>query len=140
MEKKFLIGSIDELGTVVDYLAQLTSSLKFFTLDGELGTGKTTLVQMICEKMGVKDNVSSPTFSIVNEYRLNDKSIYHFDLYRIKDQEELLNIGVEEYFMSNDFCFVEWPAIGVPFFPDKYVSIQIKRTGENREFIISFPD
>ncbi len=77
---------------------------------GEMGTGKTTLIKELIKQLGVTDIVSSPTFSLVNEYQSkNGESIYHFDFYRIKDEEEAYDIGIEEYFSSNSWCFIEWP-------------------------------
>jgi tRNA threonylcarbamoyladenosine biosynthesis protein TsaE len=77
---------------------------------GQMGVGKTTLIKEICNQLGVLDNISSPTFSLVNEYKTSKKSkIFHFDFYRIKDEEEVLDIGIEEYFDTSYWCLVEWP-------------------------------
>ena len=79
---------------------------------GEMGVGKTTLIKSICNKLNVIDVVTSPTFSIVNEYATNlGKTIYHFDFYRVNNNAELQNIGVHEYLDNNCYCFVEWPMI-----------------------------
>ena len=77
---------------------------------GQMGVGKTTLIKELCKSLGVLDNISSPTFSLVNEYQTakNDK-VYHFDFYRIEDEEEAYDIGIEDYFDSKNWCFVEWP-------------------------------
>ena len=140
MQKKFSVSSVEGLGVVVDYIIDLTSKYNFFTLEGELGSGKTTLIQQVCKRLGVVDNVTSPSFSIVNEYILNSHEIYHFDLYRIKEVDELVNIGAEEYFLSGQLCFVEWPSIGKDLFPDDTVIIEIDRNSDSREFNILFPD
>lgn len=93
---------------------------------GEMGAGKTTLIQNICRVLGVVDTATSPTFSIVNEYRdKNDESIYHFDFYRIKDETEAMDIGVEEYFDSGKLCLVEWPEKIPSLIPNQYLSITI---------------
>jgi tRNA threonylcarbamoyladenosine biosynthesis protein TsaE len=77
---------------------------------GQMGVGKTTLIKEICNQLGVLDNISSPTFSLVNEYKTSKKSkIFHFDFYRIKDEEEVLDIGIEEYFDTSYWCLIEWP-------------------------------
>lgn len=77
---------------------------------GEMGVGKTTLIKEICKELGVLDNISSPTFSLVNEYQTSqNETVFHFDFYRIEDEEEALDMGIEEYFYSNDWCLVEWP-------------------------------
>ncbi|WP_334057971.1 tRNA (adenosine(37)-N6)-threonylcarbamoyltransferase complex ATPase subunit type 1 TsaE [Polaribacter sp. P097] len=77
---------------------------------GEMGVGKTTLIKQICKELGTEDNISSPTFSLVNEYSTCDNNtLYHFDFYRINHEEEALDIGVEDYLYSNNWCFIEWP-------------------------------
>lgn len=82
---------------------------RIYCFDGDMGVGKTTFIKEICQQMGVTDNVSSPTFSIVNEYETDkEEKIYHFDFYRIDNEMEALNIGVSEYFMSGGYCFIEW--------------------------------
>ena len=74
-----------------------------------MGAGKTTFINALCAELGVMDNTSSPTFSLVNEYQGAQETIYHFDFYRLKDEEEALDMGYEEYFYSDAYCFVEWP-------------------------------
>lgn len=94
--------------------------------NGEMGTGKTTLIKAICQKLGVQQSMSSPTYAIVNEYRTHtNKTIYHFDLYRIKAIEELLDIGFEEYIDSESLCFIEWPETAIPLLPKNYHAIQL---------------
>jgi len=83
---------------------------KILLFYGEMGTGKTTLIKELVKQLGVVDIVSSPTFSLVNEYLSpNGDSIYHFDFYRIEDEGEAYDIGIEEYFSGNNWCFIEWP-------------------------------
>lgn len=93
--------------------AQLIDALKNQTIVafyGEMGAGKTTLIKAVCKKLGVTDTISSPTFSIVNEYLTsNNETIYHFDFYRIKTEEEAMDLGYENYFYSGSRCFIEWP-------------------------------
>ena len=86
------------------------SSEKTLLFYGSMGVGKTTLIKEIVKQLGVDDVVSSPTFSLVNEYQSrNGETIYHFDFYRIHNEEEALDIGIEDYFYNNDWCFIEWP-------------------------------
>ena len=92
--------------------AEIISSVKNKTLlfYGEMGVGKTTLIKEICQQLGILDNISSPTFSLVNEYQtLKEEKVFHFDFYRIEEEEEALDIGIEEYFDSDAWCLVEWP-------------------------------
>ena len=90
-----------------------------------MGVGKTSLIQAICKELGITENASSPTFSLVNEYELGDSQIYHFDFYRIKNLSEVYDIGYEEYFYSNNYCFVEWPEKIETLLPNNYVELRI---------------
>ena len=101
--------SIDELDIIVSnkIIPKIKSNIVCF--EGRMGTGKTTLIKSICTNLNVVDNISSPTFSLINEYKTtNGDLIYHFDFYRIENKEEALNLGVEEYFYSPNLCLIEW--------------------------------
>ena len=106
MKKRY---SLNELSLVAkEVLAK--SKYKIVLFYGEMGSGKTTLIKEIVKQLNVSDNVSSPTFSLVNEYYTqNNESVFHFDFYRIEDETEALDMGVEEYFYSDNWCFIEWP-------------------------------
>jgi tRNA threonylcarbamoyladenosine biosynthesis protein TsaE len=106
MNKNYSLENLSEIASTI------TTSVKNKTLlfYGEMGVGKTTLIKEICKDLGVLDNISSPTFSLVNEYQTSEnKKIFHFDFYRIQDEEEALDMGIEEYFDNNDWCLIEWP-------------------------------
>ena len=90
-----------------------------------MGVGKTTIINAICKELGTTENVSSPTFSLVNEYRAGDLTIYHFDFYRINDLSEVFDLGYEEYFYSKNYCFIEWPEKIETLLPPNYVEVQI---------------
>lgn len=112
---------------------------KVWLFEGELGAGKTTLIKKICEIWQVKDNVTSPSFALINEYR-NEKNepIYHFDFYRLENEEEALDIGCEEYFYSGDYCLVEWPSKVQGILPDSYLRIRIGiNTDKSRSIYLS---
>ncbi len=95
---------------ISNYIIEKGLDYKIWIFDGEMGAGKTTLIKSICKNLGVIDEVSSPTFSIVNEYKMVDgKTVYHFDFYRIKSIEEVYDMGVEDYFSSGNICLIEWP-------------------------------
>lgn len=101
--------SLEELPVIAKEIIK-TAKHKVLLFYGEMGVGKTTLIKEIVRQLGSSDNVSSPTFSLVNEYHTaNDKKIYHFDFYRINNENEALDIGVEEYFYSDCWCLAEWP-------------------------------
>ncbi len=95
---------------ISNYIIEKGLDYKIWIFDGEMGAGKTTLIKSICKNLGVFDEVSSPTFSIVNEYKTVDGiTVYHFDFYRIKSIEEAYDMGVEDYFSSGNICLIEWP-------------------------------
>lgn len=95
--------------------------------EGEMGAGKTTLIRELCAALGVADDVSSPTFSLVNEYRdRHDRPVYHFDFYRIDSLDEAERIGATEYFDSGYLCLVEWPARVAPLLPLPYLEVSIQ--------------
>lgn len=101
--------SIGELPLIA---AEIIKNVKHKTLlfFGEMGAGKTTLIKEICKQLGVIDNISSPTFSLVNEYgTAKNEKIFHFDFYRITKEEEALDMGIEDYLYNNDWCLIEWP-------------------------------
>ena len=135
MSKKvrYGINNIDEISQlIVDKL----KTKKTILLRGELGSGKTTLVKSVLKKMGVNDSVTSPTFSIVNEYKFEGNIIYHFDLYRIENIEELDVIGFEDYIYGQNICFIEWPEIVLNKIKLKYIDIEIRYFGEDKREII----
>jgi tRNA threonylcarbamoyladenosine biosynthesis protein TsaE len=96
-----------------------------------MGAGKTTLIKSLCESLGVTEPVTSPTFSIVNEYIGAGQKVYHFDFYRLKTQTEALDMGYEEYFYSDAWCFIEWPEKIPGLLPGHYVKINIKALDDN---------
>ena len=116
--------SIEEIGKTSKIILSLNPSSKIFIFNGEMGSGKTTLIKAIIKELGYKGTVSSPTFSIINEY-LNGDKIYHFDFYRIKNKNELLDIGIDEYISSNNRCFIEWPNLITDMLPDKHIELNI---------------
>lgn len=118
------LGQINELAQKL--LPYILNS-KIVTFKGDLGTGKTTLLKEVCALLEVEDNVSSPTFSLVNEYHSNNHgTIFHFDLYRIESEMELLDLGFEEYLEKDALCFIEWPKIALNFIPENALEIEIE--------------
>ena len=122
--KKMMLADLEKVGSE---LMQAAGSLSVFVFHGDMGSGKTTFIKVIGKLLGVEDSMSSPTFSIVNEYEATEsKTIFHFDFYRIKNETEAYDIGVEEYFDSGHYCFVEWPEKIPTLLPTQYVEIFIK--------------
>ncbi len=124
---------VEELPSIAKDILKFCSNKKKFLFYGQIGAGKTTLIKELSLQLGVVDVVSSPTFSIVNEYIISNKSkIYHFDFYRLKDEHEAFDIGYEEYFMGDDYCFVEWPENISNLIEDDMVKIKINLDGKIR--------
>ena len=108
-----------------------------FAFNGKMGAGKTTFIKAICETMGVKETVNSPTFSIVNEYEAADgRIIYHFDCYRINKIQEALDLGAEEYLYSGNLCFIEWSENIAPILPDSIVNVDIEEVENGKRNVI----
>ena len=132
---KYSLTNIDEISQLIVHKIK---TIKTIMLRGELGSGKTTIVKSVLKKIGVNEVVTSPTFSIVNEYNSAETIIYHFDLYRIEKTEELDVIGFEDYIYSQNLCFIEWPEIVLDKINFKYLDIEVKYLDEkNREILIS---
>jgi tRNA threonylcarbamoyladenosine biosynthesis protein TsaE len=130
--KTISINSITELTTVAEQLLAFANGDKFFVFEGEMAAGKTTFIKAFCDVLGVGDVVSSPTFSIVNEYESAKGLVHHFDFYRIKNLQEAYDIGYEEYFYSDNFCLVEWPQKIEELLPEQYIKVDIKITGDTQ--------
>ena len=123
MEVIFKLENIEEAAT--KFLSTVDRS-NVFAFYGDMGAGKTTFIHALCNAMGVKGKVSSPTFSIINQYTTTqNKTIYHLDLYRLKDETEAINAGVEDCLYSGDTCFVEWPEKAWGIFPANTFKVTI---------------
>jgi tRNA threonylcarbamoyladenosine biosynthesis protein TsaE len=121
-----IIFTLNEIETAAKTFLVNTAPYKVIALHGEMGAGKTTFVHAICNAWGVKDTIGSPTFSIINRYQTNSAEIiYHIDLYRLKDEEEAIQTGVEDCLYSGNYCFVEWPDRAPAIFPDNTLHISI---------------
>ena len=135
---KYINYSIEEIARTARMILSLNPSAKIFIFNGEMGSGKTTIIKAIIKELGYKGTVSSPTFSLINEY-LNGDKIYHFDFYRIKSRDELLDIGIDEYIGSNDWCFIEWPNLIIDMLPDKHIELNIDIvSSDNRKLKINY--
>ncbi|MCH7414411.1 tRNA (adenosine(37)-N6)-threonylcarbamoyltransferase complex ATPase subunit type 1 TsaE [Belliella sp. R4-6] len=137
--KKIHCDHLDQVEQVATEIVHHCEHDKIWVFKGDMGAGKTTLIKSIAKSFGVKDIVSSPTFSIVNEY-INDSNekFYHFDFYRIEDPEEVLEIGIDEYFYGGAYCWIEWAEKIPEFIPDTFmlISIEVDSIG-GREISIS---
>jgi len=130
--KSISISNIAELPNVAKELLAFAEGQKFFIFEGEMAAGKTTFIKSLCEAIGVEDVVSSPTFSIVNEYESASGPVYHFDFYRLKNIQEAYDIGYEEYFYSEYYCLVEWPSKVEELLPEAYIKVEITVTSHEQ--------
>ena len=133
----FKSHSLSDLELIAKSIVSQIQDIKVILFFGEMGVGKTTLIKIICKLLDVKEEVSSPTYSLVNEY-LSDSNLalYHFDFYRINDELEAYDIGCEEYFDSGNVCLVEWPEKIKGLWPSSYLKIEILLKDNFREITL----
>ena len=130
---KIIVNCISELKSVALQLIQYKKQKNIICFYGEMGVGKTTFIKEICKNLLVNDNVSSPTFSIVNQYKTKqNKIVYHFDFYRLETEEEAYDMGYEEYFFQNDLCLIEWPEKIERLIPEDIIKVILTKKGEQR--------
>jgi len=131
--KDFVIHSLLDIEQAAEWILNNSENRRLFAFYGEMGAGKTTIIKAICEKLGSLDMVSSPTFSIINEYQTaKDELLYHFDFYRIEKREEVYEFGFEEYLDEGYYCFMEWPERIEEILKDEFVKviISVKDNGQ----------
>ena len=128
---EYLVKSIEDTQKLAKFLAKFLEEEDVILLDGDLGAGKTTFTQSLAKALGIEEVVNSPTFSIVNEYEFNKGVLYHFDLYRIEEAEELFDIGFEEYFSKEGIIVIEWAEKFINEIPQPWLKIYITKEDEN---------
>jgi tRNA threonylcarbamoyladenosine biosynthesis protein TsaE len=134
MPTEHLCRSLHELDGIAADLLHNYPDDRLFAFYGRMGSGKTTFIQALCKILGVEDPVTSPTFAIINEYFDHEqRSVFHFDFYRVKSLAEAMDIGYEHYFFSGSYCFIEWPEKITELLPEKCVYIKIEETGSEGE-------
>jgi tRNA threonylcarbamoyladenosine biosynthesis protein TsaE len=132
-----IIDSLETIGKTARKFIDQIGDRTVFAFNGKMGAGKTTFIKAICEKMGVKETINSPTFSIVNEYEAADgRIIYHFDCYRINKIQEALDLGAEEYMYSGNLCFIEWSENIAPILPDSLVNVDIEEMEDGSRIVV----
>ena len=125
------INSIDEIGAAAKEFVAAMGDRTVFAFYGKMGAGKTTFIKAVCEELGVEDVINSPTFAIVNEYvDGNGNPVYHFDFYRIKNMQEVMDMGYEDYVYSGNVCFMEWPELIENLLPDDAVKVVIEEEAD----------
>jgi tRNA threonylcarbamoyladenosine biosynthesis protein TsaE len=134
---KILIKDKRHLNAAAKQLLQQSGENKIFAFYGSMGAGKTTIIKAICQTLGAVDIVSSPTFTLVNEYKTSSgESLYHIDFYRIRKQEEVYDFGIEEYLTGESYCFMEWPELIEEILPEETIKVRIS-VDENEQRILS---
>jgi tRNA threonylcarbamoyladenosine biosynthesis protein TsaE len=134
--QRILIKDKKHLPVAAKRILDYTSGQKILAFYGSMGAGKTTIIKAVCKALGAVDIISSPTFTLVNEYKTNKGEVlYHIDFYRIKKMEEVFDFGIEEYFLSGSYCFMEWPELIEEILPPETVRIRIA-VGKNEQRIL----
>lgn len=127
MKKQYILENLSSIDKIAEEILKEFPSSRLFSLNGNMGAGKTTLTKSLCKALEVDDNVCSPTFAIVNEYFSQSAgTIYHFDFYRIKNLQEAIDIGFDDYIFSGNYCFMEWCENISPLLPDEITEIKIE--------------
>jgi tRNA threonylcarbamoyladenosine biosynthesis protein TsaE len=131
-----IIFSLDELDEVIQQVWQQNKHKKIWLFNAAMGSGKTTFINALCKMLEVEEISSSPTFSIINEYKSHlIGTIYHLDLYRLKDEKEAIDVGVEDALYSNNYCFVEWFQIAENLIPESVCIVKIEMLDDGRRIL-----
>ena len=137
MEMEIRINSIDGIAGAAKEFVAAMGDRKVFAFYGKMGAGKTTFIKAVCEELGVEDVINSPTFAIVNEYvDGRGEPVYHFDFYRIKTLQEVMDLGYEDYVYSGNVCFMEWPELIESLLPDDAVRVTIEEVADGGRRIV----
>nr|WP_315224946.1 tRNA (adenosine(37)-N6)-threonylcarbamoyltransferase complex ATPase subunit type 1 TsaE [uncultured Flavobacterium sp.] len=127
-----IVFSLDQIQEVAEQILA-SNPKKIILFNGEMGVGKTTLIKQLCKALGVQDATSSPTFSLVNEYNANNNQIvYHFDFYRLNKETEALDMGVDDYLYSRNWCFIEWSEKIATLIPEEHSVINIELMADGK--------
>ncbi|MFD2743324.1 MULTISPECIES: tRNA (adenosine(37)-N6)-threonylcarbamoyltransferase complex ATPase subunit type 1 TsaE [Sphingobacterium] len=132
---EYRVANLADLSAVAKSMVQSLSDTRVILFYGDMGAGKTTFIKELCTQLGVVENTSSPTFSIVNEYASSNGPVYHFDFYRLRDEQEAFDMGYEEYLYSGAYCLIEWPEKITNLLPADAKSVHIHVTGPESRLI-----
>lgn len=134
MSQQHLASTVKSLDKIAKELLKAYPDKHIFAFYGNMGAGKTTFIKSICKALGVKDEISSPSYSLINEYA-GKKPIYHIDLYRLEDIDEAFNIGIEDYIFGENYCLIEWPNIIESILPKNIIKVKIETQDKNNRII-----
>lgn len=144
MTKTIEYEGVEQLPAISQEILNFTKDRLLFAIYGDMGAGKTTLIKSMCSILGVESGVASPTFSVINEYLIafndiantttSEKQVFHMDFYRIEDQQEVFDMGYENYFFGESYCFIEWPEIIESLLPEQYVELHINKSDKSPTF------
>ncbi|MBO4905773.1 MAG: tRNA (adenosine(37)-N6)-threonylcarbamoyltransferase complex ATPase subunit type 1 TsaE [Bacteroidaceae bacterium] len=126
------ISSLDSIEQAAQEFLSINADARWFAFNGDMGAGKTTFIRALCKVLGVEETVTSPSFAIVNEYQITHPAsataphrVFHFDFYRLRTTDDVLSLGIDEYFTDDAYCFMEWPQIAEAFLPEETVLVSI---------------
>lgn len=136
-----VIDGVHDLQKAAHQLIEYAGDCRKWIFIGEIGAGKTTFIQTVCQILGVEDKVTSPTFSLINEYQLTTSDgdrnfVHHIDLYRLKSIDEAIDIGIEDYLYGENYCFIEWPQLIRPILPERVVEINLEIIDNSKRKIL----
>ncbi len=133
------VFKLSEIDSVAQWIIDHATHCRVICFEGDLGAGKTTLISAVCKQLGVKEHVSSPTFSLINVYSSQSnpsfKEVIHMDLYRLSGEEEAMRVGIDEYIHGGNLCLIEWPQKAPGILPDKYLRVQLSVLGSDERSI-----
>jgi len=133
---ELIVENLDGLPDTAREIAEYAADRKIWLFSGEIGAGKTTLIQRICQYHGVKEKVTSPTYSLINQYESNRGIIYHLDLYRLNRLDEAIDIGIEDLLYGDSLCLIEWPDLIAPLLPSEVLKIKVEIVEDSKRKII----
>lgn len=133
---EIIVPHLEGLSTAAAEIIELAGDRKVWLFNGQIGAGKTTLIQQICKQLGVDEKVTSPSYSLINSYPSAQGLIYHLDLYRLKTMEEAIDIGIEDLLYGDSLCLIEWPDLVSPLLPPIILKINIEIIEDSRRKII----
>ena len=133
---ELIVKNLAELPIVAQNIAEYAGDRKIWLFSGEIGAGKTTLIQRICQYFGITEKVTSPTYSLINQYKLDQGILYHLDLYRLNSLEEAIDIGIEDLLYGESYCLIEWPDLISPLLPEEVLKIKLEIVEDSKRKII----